>query len=182
MFLASDALAGLLGRNADIIRLALFGHTHADEMRLLSPESNSTMPSAQPALGVPLKGIASITPINGNRPSFTLAAIDPTSANLVDYSVFMASNSTGVGTAWSKEYTYSATYHEPAFDAASLANLISGFQSDPTAKTTTSQAYVRNYFPGAPSAALQFVWPQYACSLDHDSAAGFSACACGATK
>jgi sphingomyelin phosphodiesterase acid-like 3 len=182
MFLASDALADLLARNADIIRLALFGHTHADEMRLLSPESSSTMPAAQTVLGVPLKGIASITPINGNRPSFTLALIDTASAALVDYSVFMASNSTGVGTAWSKEYTYSTTYYKPAFDAASLATLITGFQSDPTAKTAASQAYVSHYFPGTPSAALQFVWPQYACSLDHDSAAGFSACACGATK
>ena len=182
MFLATDALAELLARNADIIRLALFGHTHADEMRLLTPESSSTMPSAQPALGVPLKGVASITPINGNRPSFTLAAIDPASATLTGYSVFMASNSTGVGTTWSNEYSYSATYHKPAFDAASLANLISGFQDDPTAKTAATQAYVRSYFPGTPSAALQFVWPQYACSLDHDSAAGFSACVCGATK
>jgi sphingomyelin phosphodiesterase acid-like 3 len=182
MFLASDALADLLARNADIIRLALFGHTHADEMRLLSPESSSTMPSAQTALGVPLKGIASITPINGNRPSFTLASIDPASATLVDYSVFMASNSTGVGTAWSKEYTYSTTYHRQSFDAAALASLIPALQADHAVKAAASQAYVRNYYPGTSSPALQFVWPQYACSLDHFSAAGFSACACGTTK
>jgi len=182
MFLATDALADQFARNSDIIRLALFGHTHADEMRLLTPESSSTMPSAQTALGVPLKGIASITPINGNRPSFTLASIDPASATLVDYSVFMASNSTGVEATWSNEYTYSTTYHMQAYDSAALTRLIPALQSDPTAKTAASQAYVSNYFPGTPSAALQFVWPQYACSLDHDSAAGFSACACGATK
>ena len=182
MFLATDALADLLARNADIVRLAIFGHTHADEMRLLTPESSTTMPSAQTVVGVPLKGIASITPINGNRPSFTVATIDPASATLADYSVYMASNSTGLGTTWSKEYSYSTAYHMQAYDAAALAQLIPALQSDPTAKTAASQAYLRNFFPGAPSTALQFVWPQYACSLDHDSAAGFSACACGATK
>jgi sphingomyelin phosphodiesterase acid-like 3 len=182
MFLASDALAELLARNAGVIRLAIFGHTHADEMRLLTPESDSTMSAAQTALGVPLKGIASITPINGNRPSFTLASIDPVSATLLDYSVFMASNSTGVGTTWSKEYTYSTTYHMQAYDSEALTRLIPALQSDHAVKTAASQAYVSNYFPGTPSTALQFVWPQYACSLDHDSAAGFSACACGATK
>ncbi len=38
MFLASESLAELLARNADVVRLALFGHTHADEMRLLTPD------------------------------------------------------------------------------------------------------------------------------------------------
>jgi sphingomyelin phosphodiesterase acid-like 3 len=182
MFLPSPALSDLLALNAGVVRLAIFGHTHADEMRLLSPQSSPTMPSAQTAIGVPLKGVASITPINGNRPSFTLASIDPASATLVDYGVFMASNSTGVGTTWSKEYTYSTTYHRQAFDAAALATLIPALQSDHALQTAAVQAYLRNYFPGASSAALQFVWPQYSCSLDHDSAAGFSACACGATK
>jgi sphingomyelin phosphodiesterase acid-like 3 len=180
MFLASDALADLFARNADIIRLAIFGHTHADEMRLLTPRPELMQDAATHS--VPLKIVASITPINGNRPSFTLASIDPASATLVDYSVFMASNSTGVEATWSNEYTYSTTYHMQAYDSAALTRLIPALQSDPTAKTAASQAYVSNYFPGTPSAALQFVWPQYACSLDHDSAAGFSACACGATK
>jgi len=180
MFLATDALAHLLARNADIIRLALFGHTHADEMRLLMQRVPGAYIGA--ITGVPVKVVASITPINGNRPSFTLASLDPTTATLVDYSVVMASNSTGVGTTWSKEYTYSTTYHMQAYDAAALTRVIPVLQSDHAAKTAASQAYLRNYFPGDLSPILQLAWPQYACSLDDDSAASFSACMCGATK
>ncbi|MGP8259476.1 MAG: metallophosphoesterase [Acidobacteriaceae bacterium] len=182
MFLASESLPELLAANSDVVRLAIFGHSHADEMRLLTPESNTTHPSAQSNLGVPLKIVSSITPINGNRPTFTLASIDPATATLDDYSVFMASNSTGVGTTWTKEYTYSTAYRERAFDAESLVSLIPALQADRTAKRAASQAYLRNYFPGDLSIALQGAWPQYTCSLDHDTAAGFSVCACSATK
>jgi sphingomyelin phosphodiesterase acid-like 3 len=182
MFLASESLAELLSQNADIVRLAIFGHTHADEMRLLRPDSAATSAPATAALGVPLKVVASITPINGNRPTFTLASVDPVTASLADYTVVMASNRTGVGTTWSPEYTYSTTYHMPAFDAASLAKLIPELEGDPAAKTAASQAYLRNYFPGDISSMIQFAWPEYACSLEHDSAQSFAACACAAAK
>ncbi len=182
MFLASESLAELLARNADVVRLAIFGHTHADEMRLLTVESSLAKASAQTSLGVPLKIVSSITPVNGNRPTFTLAFIDPATAALADYTVFMASNLTGVAAKWAPEYTYSTTYHQRAFDAASLATLVRGFQSDPSAKSPASQAILRNYFPGDISRTIQFAWPQYACTLEHDSARSFAACACAATK
>jgi len=181
MFLGSESMADLLARNADVVRLALFGHTHDDEMRLLTPGSGTAAADAA-GHGVPLKIVASITPVNGNRPSFTLASIDPASATLVDYTVYMASNLTGIGTTWAAEYSYSTTYHEPAFDAASLGTLIAGFQADPTAKTAASQAYLRDYFPGDVSSIIKVAWPQYVCSLEHDSTAEFSACACAGTK
>jgi sphingomyelin phosphodiesterase acid-like 3 len=182
MFLASESLAELLAQNADIVRLAIFGHTHADEMRLLTVESSLAKAGAQTSFGVPLKIVASITPINGNRPTFTLASVDPVTASMVDYTVVMASNRTGVGTTWAPEYTYSTTYHQPEFDSASLAKLIPELEGDPAAKTAASQAYLRNYFPGDISSVIQFAWPEYACSLEHDSARSFAACACAAGK
>jgi sphingomyelin phosphodiesterase acid-like 3 len=180
MFLASESLAELLAQNADIVRLAIFGHTHADEMRLLRRDSAAA--SAAAALGVPVKVVASITPINGNRPTFTIASVDPVTSSLADYTVVMASNLTGVGTTWAPEYTYSSTYHQSEFDTASLAKLIPELEADPAAKTAASQAYLRNYFPGDISPILQLAWPQYACSLENDSARSFAACACAATK
>ena len=193
MFLGSEALAETLAANADIIRLALFGHTHSDEMRLLTPEPDAGAPQlalSQPkglaseisAEGVPVKVVASITPVNGNRPSFTLAKIDPATATLVDYTVVMASNLTGVATTWSPEYTYSTAYHQTAFDSAALSSLISGFQADPSAKSPASQAYLGSYFPGDTSPILQLAWPQYTCSLNHDSAASFAGCVCPAAQ
>ena len=186
MFLGSESLANILAANAGIVRLALFGHTHSDEMRLLVPESNPTLNTSSRASvaapGVPLKIFASITPVNGNRPTFTLASIDPATATLVDYTVVVASNLTGIATTWSPEYTYSAAYHQPAFDSAALTTLIAAFQSDPTAESPASQAYLRNYFPGDISSIIQFAWPQYACAMNHDSAPGFAQCACASIR
>lgn len=181
MFLGSDKLAQTLAAYPATVRLALFGHTHADEMRLLLPEPAPPSSTASQPLGVPLKITASITPVNGNNPSFTLAQIDPATATLTDYTVIVASNQTGIATTWSKEYTYSFTFHEPSFSAASLAGLIGNFDADPSAATAPSQAYLHNYFPGivgARAALLTLAWRQYACSMDHDSAQTFAACVC----
>jgi sphingomyelin phosphodiesterase acid-like 3 len=182
MFLGSEKLEEVLAGNADVIQLALFGHTHSDEMRLLLPEvdaSDSAAPApAAKMAGVPLKVVASITPVNGNRPTFTLASIDPATATLVDYTVIMASNLTGIDTTWAPEYTYSTAYQQPAFNSAAVSTLIAGFQADPSASSAASQNYLRTYSPGGVSAIIQFVWPQYACSLNHDSASEFSTCAC----
>ncbi|MGA1982908.1 MAG: hypothetical protein ABSG84_10555 [Acidobacteriaceae bacterium] len=196
MFLGSEGLAEILSSYPDIVRLALFGHTHSDEMHLLmSPPlslqgaedigkdlKGTIPPNLPPQPAIPLKITASITPVNGNRPTFTLASVDPSSATLIDYTVIMASNLTGVAATWSPEYTYSAVYHQATFDAAALAALISGFQADPGAKSAASQAYIRNYFPGDISPILTLAWPQYACSMDHNSDQSFTACACAAAK
>ncbi len=202
MFLGSEDLAQSLAANSDVVRLALFGHTHDDEVRLLTPDDGQaqtanaggaaerTIPeSAEPApvaiTGVPLKIVASITPVHGNRPSFMLARVDPATATLIDYTVMMASNPMVTPITWSREYTYSATYHKPAFDAASLTALIADFQGDPSDKWPASQAYIRNYFPAEPAAAaansavISAAWQPYACSLNHDSPKSFAACTCG---
>jgi sphingomyelin phosphodiesterase acid-like 3 len=179
MFLGDEHLAEVLANYPDTVRLALFGHTHTDELHLLASSSD-----AQPGEGVPLKIVASITPINGNRPTFTVARINPATATLADYTVFEASNLTGIATTWSAEYTYSTAYHQPAFNAAAASTLIADFQSDPSAQASSSQSYLHNYFPGAGNLAilLQTVWPQYTCSMAHDSAAAFTACACSTAK
>jgi len=191
MFLASEALPDLLARNADVVSLALFGHTHSDELRLLTPEPSApptqrTTNTEQPTtgtLGVPLKVVASITPVNGNNPSFTVARVDPSTATLVDYTVILASNQTGIATTWAKEYTYSAAYREPAFNPAALTSLIANFRADPTGATPASRTYLTGYAPQSSTGQLlKLVWPQYVCSMDHDSAASFAACACAAAK
>jgi sphingomyelin phosphodiesterase acid-like 3 len=40
MFLSSDALPSLLAEFGDVIQLAIFAHTHMDEMRLLKPDTS----------------------------------------------------------------------------------------------------------------------------------------------
>lgn len=168
-FLSSDDLSNALASHADVVRLALFGHTHMDEMHLLGSKG----------AGVPVKVIASVSAVSGNAPSFTVGKVDPSSATLMDYTVYEASNATGVGTTWAKEYRFGETYHEASFSAAALGDLIGRFRADTGGTSAESHAYQSHYFKGLLPFGLGPFWPGYVCSLDHPTADGFKACVCG---
>ena len=181
-FLASDSLATALAENTDIIPLALFGHTHADEIRMLSPDDlvPADVAKAHAATaGVPVKIVPSITPINGNEPAFVVAKIQPASAALADYTVIIASDRTGIGTTWKPAYTYSERYHKRAFDSASVSSLIHELHADSALATPASQAYISSYTEGVPTPILQLAWFPYTCALSHTTSKSFAACACG---
>jgi len=194
-FLAGDELAEVLAIHADVVRLALFGHSHTDEMRILTPNlglPNLTIAtiSGRPlanetSAGVAVKILPSISPVFAELPSFTLAAIDPVTASMRDYSVVIASNATGVGTLWTKSYTFSEAYHLPSFTPDVLAPLIAQMQADRGAETPASQTYIREYrhaFYKDSSVPLPSVWPQLACAMNNISDAAYTLCACPAAK
>ena len=173
MFLSSEALPEAMARYGDVIQLAIFAHTHMDEMRLLKPEAGAS------AQGVALKMVPSISPINGNNPTFTVAEIDARTGELKDYQVFVGSNQTGVDTQWSEEYDFAKTYKEDAFTAASAEDLIAGFKADPTAQTAGSKSYIQNYGSGTGARAIGTFWQPYTCALRNDGADAFRECVCG---
>jgi sphingomyelin phosphodiesterase acid-like 3 len=172
MFLGSEELADTLAGYGDVIKLAIFAHTHMDEMRLLTPQKDA---SAKP---VALKMVPSISPVDGNNPSFTIATIDPETATIRDYRVIAASNQSGVDTNWSEEYDYAQAYHKAAYSAMDVKALIGEFSADPDAKSAESQSYLHNYFVRDQSKALTLFWPQYTCALGNMSAEGYRACRC----
>jgi sphingomyelin phosphodiesterase acid-like 3 len=173
MFLSSETLPEVLAQYGDVIRLVIFAHTHMDEMRLLEPAKTSAVES-----GVAVKLVASISPIDGNNPSFTVAQIEPRSAALKDYRVFVASNQTGVDAGWEEEYDYAKTYHEPDFTATSVKELIGEFDADATGQSSESQSFMRNFGTGMGARELNLFWPQYVCALKNDSGEAFGACVC----
>jgi len=179
LFLNSELFANAIADFPDVINLVLLGHTHMDEMRTYTGKDGTPIPG---------KLVPSVTPVNGNNPSFTLAIVDPVKAILVDYTVYAAGNQTGIDTTWAPEYTYSTTYNQPDFSGASVAAITKSFLADPSSKTPQSQSYENFYFVGGPTAginlkaaALGTVWPVYTCSITQASIAGFTACACPAT-
>lgn len=178
MFLKSDQLVELLAQDAGEVRLVLFAHTHMDEFRLLRAGDDGN----EPARAVAVKLVPSISPVDGNNPSFTVARVDPATAVLSDYEVIAASNQTGIGTTWTREYDYAEAYHEPDFSPASLENLMTDFRSDPHAQSAASREYIRDYYVGDQARELAPFWPQYVCSLDHLTAKGFAGCVCAAGK
>ena len=180
MFLSSDKLADLLIEYADVVKLGIFAHTHMDEVRLLKPEPAD--PHAARDRGVVLKLVSSISPVDGNNPSFTVASVDPSTSVLQDYEVIAASNQTGIATVWSREYDYAQTYRETQFSPAAVEQLIADFEADHGAKTQASEDYIRNYYVGARLPEIKPFWPQYVCSLANHTARGFAGCVCSSGK
>ena len=168
-YLSSDALGNALVSHADVVKLALFGHTHMDELHLLGSGD----------AGIPMKVVPSISPVSGNIPSFTVGKVAPSSAMLMDYTVFEASNTTGVNTAWPREYDFDETYGESAFSAKALADLIGRLRADSFGTGTESLAYQTYFFKGHTPIPLGPLWYGYVCSLDHATGKGFRSCACG---
>ncbi|MES2222042.1 MAG: hypothetical protein V4587_13885 [Acidobacteriota bacterium] len=179
MFLSSTRLADLLVQYADIIRLGIFAHTHMDEIRLLRPV-HAALNSASPE--VVIKMIPSISPVDGNDPSFTMARIDPANATLQDFKMVAASNHTGIATQWSVEYDFAQTFHQSQFSPSAVRALIAGFSADPGAENELSRQYIRHYFIGDRSPELKPFWPQYVCALANYSVEAYAACVCPATR
>lgn len=173
-FLASDELASTLAEFGDVIKLAIFAHTHMDELRLLETAGGAS--AAHPAVAV--KMVSSISPVDGNNPSFTVAQVDAANAELADYQVYAASNQSGVNTTWSKEYDFDATYHQPAFTAATVAAVVHGFYADRKAENPASESYLRNYFVGDKSVFLRPFWPEYVCALTNRTSQSYRSCVC----
>jgi sphingomyelin phosphodiesterase acid-like 3 len=179
-FLSTDEMADLLIEYADVVRLGIFAHTHMDEIRLLRPGSGEPLPADERSVAI--KMVPSISPVDGNTPSFTLARVNPSTAILQDYAVIAASNHTGIAATWTPEYDYGQTYHEPEFSASTLRELVQEFTADPSSKTQVSAAYIRNFFVGNRSLELSPFWPEYVCVLGNYTAKEFARCVCSTAK
>jgi len=180
MFLSTEKMADEMVEFSDVVSLGIFAHTHMDEMRSLRPSGETSGAASEKTVAV--KMVPSISPIDGNLPSFTMARIDPTTAGLADYRVIVASNGTGDGTIWKEEYDYAKTYKQSAFSSASVAKLVAGFQADSSSATEGSRSYIQNFIAGQGSPLLGLVWPKYTCGLSNYTAEGYRSCLCAAGK
>ena len=165
-FLSSEELADALVAHADVIQLALFAHTHNDELRLLERAGSKG--------AVAVKLVPSVSPVHGNAAAFTVAKVDAASAVMLDYTVFQE----GAGGRWEREYNFGETYHEAEFSAATVARIVEHLQADRLGVERTTQAYERNFAAGGGGSPLGLVWQEYTCALTRDKAADFKACIC----
>ena len=167
-FLASDALASVLAEYADVVRLALFGHTHMDELRVFRNASGAAVPG---------KLVPSVTTSNGNKPSYMLAEVNPADATLADYTVMVAADAQG--SSWKREYRFSESFGEHEFSGAAAARLVDAL----TRAQPPSAAYLQFFSPGdggLRALALSVVWPSYVCALQHSTADSYRQCVCSA--
>jgi sphingomyelin phosphodiesterase acid-like 3 len=173
MFLSSEAMEETMAAYGDVIQLAIFAHTHMDELRLLVDRKSAGLHKP-----VAVKLVPSISPIDGNEPAFMVARVDAATATMTDYRVFAASSATEAGATFSEEYDYAKEFAQPDFSASSVSALLSAFEGDPTAHAPMSQSYLSHYSAGGMARVLTPFWPMYVCALDHDSGEDYRACVC----
>jgi sphingomyelin phosphodiesterase acid-like 3 len=178
-YLGSDDLLKAITDYGDVVRLALFGHTHMDELRVYT----STADVKGPPSYIPGKLVPSISPVNGNLPAFTIAQVNPKTATLKDYAVYVADTPNGIDMPWMQEYRYSTDFALPDLSGASLEKLITGFVDDKDGTQPTTLDYQQHFFVGGAgkaSAAMKLAWPTYACAMSQGTDAGFHSCMCPA--
>jgi sphingomyelin phosphodiesterase acid-like 3 len=177
MFLSSEEMPDAIAPYGDVVQLAIFAHTHMDELRLLKDQSAGA-PSKPP---VPIKMVSSISPIHNNLPSITVAQVDPATAAVVDYHVFSSPDLTGDSNAKWKGYDFGQSYKLAAFSSSTLSQLIAAFAADPGGTTQDSKNYIGDFSAGHSSGTLRLAWPQYVCSLSNHTKQTFKACVCANT-
>jgi sphingomyelin phosphodiesterase acid-like 3 len=175
VFLASNELGDTMHNYADGISLAIFAHTHMDEFRAVQAEGSGALTGH----AVPLKMMTSISPVDGNYPSFTVGEVNPFGGRLEDYTVYESSNLTGVDATWSKEYNFHETYGAKSFSGESVKRIIADLQQDKTAQSALSQHYIQNYDVKNQPAWITQQWAKYTCALTHMTVDDFTSCACG---
>lgn len=172
MLLGSDELAKTLTAFAPIVKLALFAHTHMDEIKVLHNAEGQAIPG---------KLIPSISPVNGNTPAFLLAEVQPNTATMLDYTVFAASDVRA--STWSEEYRFSTAYGMPDFSADSAAQIATRLAKDKASTDPMTQTYQRWFLTGDNgdfAKGLKAVWPGYACAVAEDGGPVFQQCMCPA--
>ena len=170
MFVSNTALGDTIAEFGDVVRLAIFAHTHMNEIKLLQGPDGKA---------VPAKLVPSISPINGNDPSFIVAQVSTKTATLKDFEVYAATNAQGA--VWNREYRFSDVFHLPDFSAKSVEQLTAKLIADRSGEGETSRAYERYFLSGGGTFAalgLQRLWPAYSCSLREFDGASFRRCMC----
>ena len=166
-YMPTERLDEILEKNADVIKLAVFGHTHVDELKLVEGPNRTAFP---------LKITPALTTIGGNLPSFTVARIDVDEAQIADYTVISAPEKEGH--TWGKEYTFSEAYGYKGLTAESIRSLIADLRKDPDLQNKKSQDYVLNWSVGALRNQVQPAWLGYVCGMDKLNPAAYKQCVC----
>ncbi len=183
-FLIDFKMADALLDYADVVRLALFAHTHMDEIRLLHRPASSGDSSAAPRpAAIPVKLVPSVTPYFGNHPAFLVAAIETHTLLLKDWQTLVSPASDGSAPPWTAAYRFSTAYGLPNLSAVSAAQLAEEFTADRTGKAAHAATYREHFFAGdigLYALGLNQIWPAYACAVREDRPEAFHECLCPA--
>jgi sphingomyelin phosphodiesterase acid-like 3 len=146
----------LMARFASTIEVAVFGHTHQNEFRLVGAGASA----------IPLQIVPSISPIAENNPAFlvTDAGADFAWRDMRAWDLPISAGKRE----WTAEYDFDRDYAQPAWNAAALEALVSRLKKNDAPR--------KEFFGWMSSGNLDVTVPAgwqdaYICGLDHLTAA-----------
>ena len=143
---------GILETYPGVIAMALAGHTHMDEFRLMSP-------------GTPLAITAGISPWFGNNPAYKIFALDSLRLGPADYAAVNC-NLESTPATFVDYYTFSRAYGLEGPLAASLEELFPTLQASSAAQKQYQAAFDSgNHSTTIPSPITTMNWPVYWCGI-----------------
>ncbi len=164
----------LLRQYSNTVQLAVFGHTHQDEFRLVTagPPTNGLEATASSEQAVPLKIVPSITPIFGNNPAFTVIRL---SQGAVNEARVYSLPGLAKGARWSMEYDFDNAYGLRGLTAADFVRLNAELRQPGAARAR----YQTDYTVSSGNSNLtRKAWAPYACGITALSGKAFTRCAC----
>jgi hypothetical protein len=157
----------LMQSYGDTVQIALAGHTHMDDFRVLG--TCGITPS------VVFRITPSISPIFGNNPAFSVLHYSVRTGAVFDIATYcMDLANGGNNPQWALEYRFSTAYGYSAFTPANLEALAASIRADPNVR----QTYAGYYAASAPSPITSTNWPFYSCAETHFASIDYSNCVC----
>jgi sphingomyelin phosphodiesterase acid-like 3 len=151
-----------------IIQIALAGHTHTDDFRVLGTKGSSSP--------VFFRITPSISPIYLNNPGFSVLQYDPTSGDMLDISTYYLNlNPGGTDPQWKGEYSFSRAYESSSLSPANMLQLAVRIHDDPKVRQTFADFYAVS----APSPITDTNWSFFSCAQTIFQSANYSQCVQG---
>jgi sphingomyelin phosphodiesterase acid-like 3 len=155
----------LMRNYGDIVQIALAGHTHMDDFRVLSAPSG--------AVPVAFRITPAVSPIFGNNPAFSVLEYSLSTGAISDVATyFLDLAKGGDNPGWALEYRFSKAYRYSALTATNLEALAAGIRADPNIR----QVYAHYYAVSAPSPINLSNWPFYVCAETNFTATDYGSC------
>jgi sphingomyelin phosphodiesterase acid-like 3 len=147
------------------VQIALAGHTHMDDFRVLSATG------ARPL--VALRMTPAISPIFGNNPAFSVLRYGVRSGAIFDIATYYLNLSNGgTNPQWGLEYRFSSAYGYHIFTPVNLAALAARIRDDPQVRRT----FLGYYAVSGRSPITSTNWPFFSCAEVHLTSTDYLHC------
>ena len=155
----------LMQSYGDVVEIALAGHTHMDDFRVLGI-SGSRPP-------IVFRITPAVSPIFGNNPAFSVLNYSAITGDISDIATYYLDLANGENNPqWALEYRFPTAYGYSALTARNLESLAASIHDNPDVR----KIFAGYYAASAPSPITSTNWPFYSCTHTQFTATDYSDC------